>query len=198
MNAKFFDLKKEKQDRMINAALKIFALNGYSHASTDEIVKEAHISKGLLFHYFESKIGVYTFLADYGSKYFALELTGAVDSSEKDYFKVRTMVENAKMMTLKTYPFLLYFINSCKKETVGEAVDAAKERIEEFDNSLKAVYEKTDLSKITETDGAAKLIRMLDYTLDSIMENELRRGTFTPETLNSESVSYINVTASMF
>ena len=49
MNDKFFDLKKEKQDRIINASLKIFALNGYSRASTDEIVKEAEISKGLLF-----------------------------------------------------------------------------------------------------------------------------------------------------
>ena len=29
MNGKFFDLKKEKQDRMINAALKVFAINGY-------------------------------------------------------------------------------------------------------------------------------------------------------------------------
>ena len=37
MNEKFFDLKKEKQDRMINAALKVFALNGYRHASTDDI-----------------------------------------------------------------------------------------------------------------------------------------------------------------
>ena len=38
MNEKFFDLKKEKQDRMINAALKIFAKNGYRHASTDDMV----------------------------------------------------------------------------------------------------------------------------------------------------------------
>ena len=51
MNGKFFDLNKEKQDRMINAALKVFAINGYRHASTDEIVREAGISKGLLFHY---------------------------------------------------------------------------------------------------------------------------------------------------
>ena len=69
MNAKFFDLKQEKQDRMVNAALKIFALNGYSHASTDDIVKEAHISKGLLFHYFDSKIGVYSFIYDYSVRF---------------------------------------------------------------------------------------------------------------------------------
>ena len=50
MNDKFFDLKKDKQDRIINAALQVFALNGYRHASTDDIVKLASISKGLLFH----------------------------------------------------------------------------------------------------------------------------------------------------
>ena len=57
MNDKFFDLKREKQDRMINAGLKTFAKYGYRHATTDEIVKEAAISKGLLFHYFDNKVG---------------------------------------------------------------------------------------------------------------------------------------------
>ena len=61
MNEKFFDLKKEKQDRMINAALKVFGMRGYQFASTDDIVREAGISKGLLFHYFGSKLGLYSF-----------------------------------------------------------------------------------------------------------------------------------------
>ena len=69
MNSKFFELKKEKQDRMINAALKVFAVNGYRHASTDDVVKEANISKGLLFHYFENKLGVYQFAYDYAVRY---------------------------------------------------------------------------------------------------------------------------------
>lgn len=76
MNDKFFDLKKEKQDRIINAALKVFALNGYRHASTDDIVKTACISKGLLFHYFESKLGLYVFLFDYSSRFMLLEFPG--------------------------------------------------------------------------------------------------------------------------
>ena len=52
MNDRFFELKKEKQDRMINAACRILAVNGYANSSTDNIVKAASISKGLLFHYF--------------------------------------------------------------------------------------------------------------------------------------------------
>ncbi len=55
MNSRFFELKKEKQDRMINAALKVFGMNGYRHAGTDEIVREAAVSKGLLFHYLDRK-----------------------------------------------------------------------------------------------------------------------------------------------
>ena len=65
MNSKFFDVKKDKQDEMINAALKTFAIKGYKDASTDVIVKEAGISKGLLFHYFTSKQGLYDFICDY-------------------------------------------------------------------------------------------------------------------------------------
>ena len=80
MNEKFFDLNREKQDRMINAALRIFAENGYRHASTDIIVKEAGISKGLLFHYFTSKMGLFSFLFDYSIRYMLFEYDGLLQN----------------------------------------------------------------------------------------------------------------------
>ena len=52
---KFQSLETEKRERIINAALKEFAKNGYDKASTNDIVKEAEISKGSLFNYFNSK-----------------------------------------------------------------------------------------------------------------------------------------------
>ena len=94
MNEKFFDLKKEKQDRMINAALKIFALKGYEHASTDDIVREAGISKGLLFHYFISKIGLYAFVYDYSVKYLMLEYSTGISKEETDYFELILQMKN--------------------------------------------------------------------------------------------------------
>ena len=93
MNEKFFDLKQEKQDRMINAALKIFAKNGYKHASTDEIVAEASISKGLLFHYFGSKQGLYDFLYDYSVRFLMLETKSLVPETETDYFRIMKLLE---------------------------------------------------------------------------------------------------------
>ena len=52
MIEKFFDLSREKQDRMINGAIEVFAKNGYKHASTEDIVKPVDVSKGLWFHNF--------------------------------------------------------------------------------------------------------------------------------------------------
>ena len=97
MNARFFDLKKEKQDRIINAALKVFALHGYRHASTDDIVREASISKGLLFHYFESKLGVYAFVYEYSVRYMILEIKACVDRNERDLFELMKQTECARM-----------------------------------------------------------------------------------------------------
>jgi AcrR family transcriptional regulator len=54
-------MEPEKRDRIINAAMREFS-KGYKNASTDEIVKEAGISKGLLFHYFGSKEKLYEFI----------------------------------------------------------------------------------------------------------------------------------------
>ncbi|MDR2572521.1 MAG: TetR/AcrR family transcriptional regulator, partial [Oscillospiraceae bacterium] len=58
---KIMAMDPEKRDRVINAAMKEFR-KGFKSACTDEIVREAGISKGLLFHYFGTKDGLYDFL----------------------------------------------------------------------------------------------------------------------------------------
>ncbi|MFR7842234.1 MAG: TetR/AcrR family transcriptional regulator [Gallintestinimicrobium sp.] len=129
MNDKFFDLKQEKQDRMINASLKIFSRGGYRHASTDEIVKEAGISKGLLFHYFGSKLGLYGFLFDYSARFMLLELSREVKRSETDYFALTKQMEQARMQVMKLYPYMQRFLDvAVKEETYGSGgADRGKE-----------------------------------------------------------------------
>ncbi len=116
MNEKFWDLKKEKQDRMINAALKVFSQYGYYHASTDEILKTAGISNGLLFHYFGSKIGVYAFLYDYATRFVTLELTGNVEKNETGYFELYNQILSAKVAAMAQYPYIFPFLNKADEE----------------------------------------------------------------------------------
>ena len=122
MNEKFFDLKKEKQDRMINAALKAFAVNGYKRASTDEIVKDAGISKGLLFHYFDTKLGLYEFVYDYSVRYIVMEMSAAISQKETDFYALYEQKEMCKIQALKNYPYMQQMINRSMQEDDAEAV----------------------------------------------------------------------------
>lgn len=49
----------EKEARILTAATRIFANEGYQNAKTDEIAKAADVSKGLVFNYFGSKGKLY-------------------------------------------------------------------------------------------------------------------------------------------
>lgn len=197
MNGKFFDLKKEKQDRMINAALKIFALHGYRHASTDDIVREASISKGLLFHYFESKLGVYHFVYDYSVRYMSLELKSAVNPKEKNLFEILRQMEYGKMMAMRGYPYMQQFLNEAMHENVSEALLS----IEEKRNDLSALYEQllsqADTSLLPDALDSAKLVRMLDYTSRGLMASHFQDASFQTEMLYNETTDYIDLLEQM-
>lgn len=138
MNEKFFDLKKEKQDRMINASLKVFAEGGYAHASTDDIVREASVSKGLLFHYFGSKLGTYAFMYRYSVRFFLLELSAAKVGGSRNVFDMAKQVEQARWQVLKGYPYLLAFLQKSRTENVKEALLETEDMKEKLDEA----YEK--------------------------------------------------------
>lgn len=191
MNEKFFDLKKEKQDRMINAALKIFAINGYKHASTDDIVAQAGISKGLLFHYFGSKLGLYEFLYDYSVRFMKLELTRGVSENSTDYFEIYKQVEMSKMQVLKNYPNMQQFLDRSKSETVGEAVLAVKDQRGVLSEVYSDLYSRADKALFKENVELEKLHNMLEYTVRGLMNERFQDPSFNPEMLYDEIADYL-------
>lgn len=193
MNEKFFDLKKEKQDRMINAALKVFALNGYRHASTDDIVREAAISKGLLFHYFGSKLGVYAFVYDYSVRYLLLELSTTVDAKETDLFTLMQQVETGKMHAMCGYPYLQPFLNRAQAENVSEALVAVEERKQQLEETFENIYARADLGKYASAADVAKLRKMLELTIKGLMNERILEDAFQPEMLYEEILEYLQL-----
>lgn len=191
MNEKFFDLKKEKQDRMINAALKIFAINGYKHASTDDIVVQAGISKGLLFHYFGSKLGLYEFLFDYSVRFMKLELTRGVSENTTDYFEIRKQIEMSKMQVLKNYPNMQQFLDRSKSETVEEAVLAINDQRDVLSEVYTDLYNRADKTLFTENVEFEKLHTMLEYTIRGLTIERFLDPSFNPETLYDEIADYL-------
>lgn len=193
MNGKFFDLKKEKQDRMINAALKVFATQGYRHASTDEIVREAGISKGLLFHYFGSKLGVYAFAYDYSVRYMILELGARVPAGESDLFAICRAVELSRMHAMRGYPYMQQFLNRCMREDVSEALLATEERRASLNEQYEKIQAQIDYDALPAGVDGRKLERMLSYTIQGLMQQRFQDASFQPEMLYAETVEYINM-----
>lgn len=193
MNAKFFDLKKEKQDRMINAALKIFALHGYRHASTDDIVREAAISKGLLFHYFENKLGVYTFVYDYSVRYMTLELKSTVDAKEQDMFTLVKQAECARMHAMRGYPYMQQFLNRSMSEDVSEALLAIEDKRNILLDAYDGIFRQMDFTNLPAGIDGEKLYKMLDMTIKGLMTERFQDASFQPEMLYDEIVDYVDM-----
>lgn len=51
----FEDIRQKSRKKILDAALEVFAKQGYHLATVDAIAKTAGISKGLMYNYFESK-----------------------------------------------------------------------------------------------------------------------------------------------
>ena len=192
MNGKFFDLQKEKQDRMINAALKVFALQGYRHASTDDIVREAGISKGLLFHYFGSKIGVYTFVYDYSVRYMTLEL-GAVPGGMQELFSLIRHTEAARMRAMKGYPYMQQFLNRSMSEDVSEALLATEEKRNDLLDLYEEIYSRADYSRLPQGLDGERLLKMIDFTIKGLMTERFLDASFQPEMLYEEICNYLSM-----
>ena len=125
MNEKFYDLSKEKQDRMLNGGIQVFAQAGYRHASTDEMVKATGVSKGLWFHYFDNKKGLYHYVCSYGIRYALLEISMKIDDGIVDYFDLKKKLEEVKISLVDKYPYLPLLLTSIMDES-DEEVDVSE------------------------------------------------------------------------
>ncbi len=123
----------DKQERIINAALAEFARNGYERASTNEIVKEAGISKGSLFVYFNNKKELYLFLLDYTAKVIN-KIYSAVDWGETDVFERMKTLGLAKFKIYKSHPHAFNFL----KATAYENAEEIKAEVRKLANTLIA------------------------------------------------------------
>lgn len=193
MNGKFFDLKKEKQNRMINAALKVFAINGYRHASTDDIVKEAGISKGLLFHYFGSKFGVYQFVYDYSVRYMTLELSTCVSSTARDLFEILKQTQTARMNAVRGYPYMQQFLARSLTEDTGEILLAIAQKRDILENAYQEIYSRIDYDVLPYGINGNELHRMLEHAAEGLLAEHFADSSFQADMVLEEIISYIDL-----
>ena len=193
MNEKFFDLKREKQDRMINAGLKVFAKHGYRHATTDDIVKEAGISKGLLFHYFTNKVGVYVFLMDYSVRFLLLELSGAVKKDTDNFFELYKQIEEGKLQVLKNYPYMQAFLDKAFEELCLEALEECEEQKEAYRRKMDEYYGQVSDYQFRNQVTFEQMQELFKYIIKGITAENMAQDTVQPELMYHQICQYIEL-----
>lgn len=167
MYSKFLNLDKEKQDRIINAAIREFAQKGYDKASTNEIVKEAGISKGLLFHYFQNKKQLYIFLYEHMIDFLLEKIAEKINWDEKDIFVRYRQIALLKIEIYEVYPEMLNFAKSVYKDSSPAIkMDINRRAKELLEKSFNKLFSDIDFSKFKKGIDIKKAINIINWTIE--------------------------------
>ncbi len=103
------NLEDNRRDAILNAALKEFAEKGFDKASTNVIARESGISKGLMFHYINSKKDLFLFLFDYCTDMIDKEYFELVNFKERDIFERLRQSYLLQLELLQKHPWIFEF-----------------------------------------------------------------------------------------
>ncbi|MEH7415976.1 TetR/AcrR family transcriptional regulator [Neobacillus drentensis] len=205
MFAKFLNLDTDKQDRIINAAIKEFAQKGYDKASTNEIVKEAEISKGILFHYFKNKKQMFLFLFDHCIQIITDEFYKKVDLTETDFFKRIRKAVLIKMDLLAKYPDIFKFIEEAYLDDAVEIKGEIEKKVRELNKiNIGRIYEGIDYSKFRDDIDIQKILKIITWTFEKLSEEQLNKAKLAPNheidypSIQLEAEKYFEVLTKVF
>lgn len=170
---KFEALKPAKREHIVMAAMKEFALNGYEKASTNMITKEAGISKGSLFAYFNSKQGLYLFLLEYTAGIIE-KIYQEVDMKETDLFNRIRDIGLAKFKIYRKYPHVFLFLKTVSNEEANEVKNAIdKTGQSQIREGLGKIYKNIDLEKFRDDIDIQKTINIINWTMLNFAEQQM-------------------------
>lgn len=144
-----------KEERILTAAITIFARDGYQHAKTDEIAAAAEVSKGLVFNYFGSK--AYLYVAAVRAAY-------------------ENLIENADMSVWQDAPDLKSMVVRATKYKIQMQLDYP----DEFALAMAAYAEVGNLPASTSKEVAAIWTDKLETVMPDMITPVLQRTKLRP------------------
>lgn len=194
MNEKFFQLPSEKQQRMLNAAYKVFSQNSYKKAPMSEIAMEGGISKALLFHYFKNKKELYLYLWNN-----AMELTRSSTREyqvleTEDFFEMLKRSLLAKCALMQKWPHIYAFSLKAYYEQQPEIKEAIQKSIADASRTSESrVFDKIDTSVFRRDIDLKLMYAEIFYAVDGYMLQKYRSGTVEPDEIQQEITALIGL-----
>ncbi len=187
MNEKFFTLPLEKQQRIINAAYKVFAQNCYKKAPMSEIAYEGEISKALLFHYFKNKKDLYMYLWENAMELTEKSIRDYETTQTTDFFEMLKRSLLAKCSLMRDYPYIYQFSLQAYYETDPEIKQVIQLSFSDASQaSEKIVHETIDATSLRNDIEFGVMYQEIIYAVDGYMLSKYRSGKINADEIEKD------------
>ncbi|MGS0973554.1 MAG: TetR/AcrR family transcriptional regulator [Candidatus Izemoplasmataceae bacterium] len=179
-----------RKDRILDAALKEFASKGYYKASTNAIVKEANVSKGLLFHYFQSKKVLFITIYRRSYEMILNEIFDHVNFSNRDVLWRLEVSTIERVNAHRKYELLTRFFitnEQINRDGIKEDIDIIKkEYVQKF---YEKMFYDIDYYLFKEHLNLNDALQVIRYTIDRILADYEDKYNHVVDCANLERLS---------
>lgn len=202
MNKGLEKLTDEKRKKILEAGLAEFCRNGYEKASTNTIVKEAGISKGLLFHYFSSKKNLFLYVLDFAIDQLLKVYDQYVQEYSKDLFERLLQISTIKLKLFNDYPEYSKIIMDVYTNIPEELKDDLQSRYTKIgEKYIPNVFSSLDYSNFRKGVNPAKAMELIYLCIEAIGNkymaglkgNNSSKSPEEWELISKESMEFIEI-----
>lgn len=173
----FFNLPREKREKVINAAIDEFASNTYHKASVTRIINKADIASGSFYQYFDDKKDLYKYIIELLGETKMTYMKPLMEKLDKmDFFQflrevylsaIRFARENPKMDSIGN--MLINSKDSIYEEIIGNQSSKSVQFMEEM---LKAGIKKGDIDPEIDPHLMARLYTKINLEMADIIYDD--------------------------
>jgi TetR/AcrR family transcriptional regulator len=172
-------MDEEKRQRIIEASIEEFG-KGYALASTNEIVRKAGVSKGLLFHYFGSKKNLFLEVFKEATVKLQERLLSSHEADQEnmagDIFHLLTRLALIKLRLFQNEPALYQFLATA----IQDSPDEIRQELQVFIDStaeygIGRLLDGIELSDLRPDVDPVKAIKLIQLVMDGFQQDYLRR-----------------------
>ncbi len=172
MEEKLQKMDPQKRQNLIRAAIDEFASHPFQQASTNNIVKKAGISKGLLFHYFNDKKELYDTTIRFAVEMLFTKMSSCIHWEERDLLERLRQIVVEKIKIWQEYPNMFDCIfRVLQNENHHTSLTFYRELGVDLSALIHDIYRKNiDLSLFKDQSNIEKSLEIIQWTLDGLSQ----------------------------
>jgi len=161
----FRRLESGRQEEILKAAMREFAEKGYDQASTNRIVKDAGMSKGMLYYYFENKEDLFLDCIGYALDHMEQGLDDWIGKEREGFIERMARIAEAKRRYFAEHPEISEF--AAVIYLSPDVPAPLRERLQALsEEGKRRMLRELDLSRFRGDLPPETLMRLVQWTFD--------------------------------